>query len=68
MLSIVETIKEFKTILLGYKIEIHTDHKNLLHEALLMLSNRAMRWRLIIKKYGPKICIFQIEKMLLQTC
>ena len=54
-LSIVETLREFKTILLGYKIEIHTDHKNLVHETLLMLSDRVMRWRLIIEEYGPKI-------------
>ena len=55
LLSIVETLKEFKTILLGYEIEIHTDHKNLVHETLLMSSDRVMRWRLIIEEYGPKI-------------
>ena len=42
LLSIVETLKEFKTILLGYKIEIHTDHKNSVHETLVMMSERVM--------------------------
>ena len=55
LLSIVETLKEFKTILLGYKIEVHTDHKNLVHETFLMSSDRVMRWRLIIEEYGPEI-------------
>ena len=55
LLSNVETLKEFKTILLGYKIEIFTDHKNLVHETTLMSSDRCMRWRLIIEEYGPDI-------------
>ena len=34
LLNIVKTHKGFKSILLGYKIEVHTDHKNLVHEFL----------------------------------
>jgi hypothetical protein len=30
LLSIDETLKEFKNILLGQKLIVHTDHKNLL--------------------------------------
>ena len=44
LLSIVETLRKFKTILLGYKIEIHTGHKNLVHKTLLISSDRLMRW------------------------
>ena len=42
-------------MLLGYQIEIHTDHKNLAHKNLLMLSNRVIQWQLIIEEYDPKI-------------
>ena len=48
-------LKEFKTILLGYEIEIHTDHKNLAHKTLLMSSDRVMQMSRIIKEYGPNI-------------
>ena len=50
-----DILKEFKSIVLGYNIEIHTDHKNLLHETTLMSSGRVMRCRLIIEEYGPEI-------------
>ena len=55
MLSIAETLKEFRTILLGYKIEVHTDHKNLVHETILMAFDRLMRWRLSLEEYSPEI-------------
>ena len=51
LLSIVETLKEFKNILLGQKLIVHTDHKNLLCQK--MLSNRIIRWRLLIEEFGP---------------
>ena len=55
LLSIVETLKEFKGMLLGQKIEIYTDHINLTRDALGMTSDRVYRWGLLIKEYGPKI-------------
>ena len=52
LLSIVETLKEFETILLGYETYIHTDHKQLVQEKILMSFER---WWLIIKEYGPNV-------------
>ena len=53
LLSIVETLKEFRNILLGHKIIVHTDHMNLIHKN----SNieQITRWRLLIEEYGPTL-------------
>ena len=50
LLSIVETLKEFHTILFGHEIVLWTDHKNLTHETVLMSSERVMRWRLLLEE------------------
>ena len=55
LLSIVKTLKEFKNILLGHKIKIFTDHKNLIEDALGYTSERLLRWQLLIEEFGPEI-------------
>jgi hypothetical protein len=53
LLSIVETLKEFKNILLGQQIVVYTDHKNLTYKNFN--TERVMRWRLLIEEFGPTI-------------
>lgn len=52
LLSIVETLKEFRNILLGQQIVIHTDHLNILYSKLA--SPRVIRWRLMLEEYGAR--------------
>ena len=44
LLSIVECLKEFKGMLWGRRIKVYTDHKNLVQDALGLLSNYIYRW------------------------
>ena len=54
-MSIVECVKEFRNILFGYKINVYSDHKNLVHATTMSQSQRVMRWRLILEEFGPDI-------------
>ena len=51
LLSIVETLKEFKNILYGQEIRVYTDHKNLTCKTFN--TERVMSWRLLIEEFGP---------------
>ena len=53
LLSIVETLKEFRNILLGQKLRVYTDHKNLTCNNFN--TERVMRWQLILEEYGPEL-------------
>lgn len=55
MLSIVEALRDFRTIILGYPITIFTDHKNWVHDKKAITNARVQRWRWIIEEFAPQL-------------
>ena len=53
LLSIVETFKEFRTVLLGASIRVHMDHKNLTHCLTEFTTQRVLRWCLLFEEFNP---------------
>ena len=64
LLSIVETLKEIRTILLGQKLRIYTDHKNITCENFN--TGRVLRWRLTLEEYGLDIEYIKGEKNIVE--
>ena len=60
LLAIVETLKEFKNILLGQRIRVYTDHKNLTYKTFN--TERVIRWRMVIEDFAPELVYIQGEK------
>jgi RNase H-like domain found in reverse transcriptase len=63
LLAIVETLKEFRNILLGHRICIFTDHENLTYKNFSTES--AMQWRLLIEEFGPELIYISREPQML---
>jgi hypothetical protein len=55
LLAIAETLKYFRHMLLGHKIIVKTDHKNLVHPNSTHTSDRVLRQRLLIEEYGADL-------------
>jgi hypothetical protein len=49
----VETLCEYKCILLGHLITIYTDHKNLTFSKFT--TDHVTSWELIVEEYSPNI-------------
>jgi hypothetical protein len=55
MLSIVETLNEFCTMLLGHKLKIYSDHTNLINLTTVIKSSQIQRWQWTIEEFGPDL-------------
>ena len=53
LLSIVETFKEFCTVLLGASIQVHTDRKNLTHRLTEFTTQLVLWWRVLLEEFNP---------------
>ena len=60
LLSIFETLKEFRTILLGQKLRIYTDNENFTCNHFNIKT--ILRWRPILEEYCPDIENIKDEK------
>ena len=65
LIILLETLKEFRTLLIGQILRIYTDNKNLTCKNFS--TDRVLRWMLIIEEYVPNIEYIKGEKTNSQT-
>jgi hypothetical protein len=53
-LSVLDILIKFRSMLLGAKVNVYTDHKNITHQVSKFTTQRVMRWRLLLEEFGPK--------------
>ena len=62
LLGIVEALKEFRTLLFGQKIIVHTDHKNILYANLD--NQRIIRWKCLLKNMEQRLSTSLLENLI----
>lgn len=60
LLFIVELLREFRTMLLGFPVVVQTDHKNLIYPTETSL--RVKRWKLLLSEYRLTLHYIKGEK------
>ena len=61
MLSVVEALREFRTMISGYPIDVFIDHKNWSHDSKIK-NARVLRWPLLLEEYDLTFKYIKGEK------